>query len=314
MGIGAMLNLPIEEVPERFVEVVVKLKLQQREVRKTMLKIIHNFFQSDVESDKAIMEICEYMCFLNDDSYSSLFFYLIGNVNDVDPKELNLISALFEIINCCVRQKFALPDIENNDFIAQKESCHKKFGNGKTILAIDAMEALVFQVIYTDSKFFSDRQKNRIIEIINNYRGKDGVCGGQIMKMLCKKKKVYKDELTRIKQMLFNAYFLAFIDCLNVVSSHTQRQKNILKSYANNVCNLLCLLNYDEIFIDNAISDNTLQKARLFADQGVKIIENVKNRELMQNFIEYLYYNIEKKCHCNQRNSPMIVESSAATL
>ena len=314
MGMSSVSNLPIEDIPEQFVEIVAKIKLQQRDVRKTMLKIIHNCFQNDVDSDRTIMEICEYMCFLSKDCYRTFFIYLIGTNVDIDNKELNLISAVLEMINCCVMNKFALPDIENNDFIDKQVSCHKKFGNGNTMMAIDAMESLALQTIYSNNNFFNEKQKCRLIEIINNYLGKDGVCGGQVMKMLCKKKKVYKDELTRIQQMTFNAYFIACIDCLNVILCYTQRQKNILRSYANNVCNLLCMLKPEKGFSKNTITENSLQKAKLFVEQGDKMVKNVKNQKLMQNFIEYIYYNIERKRNCSHDNSPTIVKSDVATL
>jgi geranylgeranyl diphosphate synthase type II len=70
-----------------------------------------------------------------------------------------------------------LPAMDDDDLRRGKASCHKKFGEATAILAGDALSIFAFETI-SNSKLRDDL-KVRIISILSQMSGVQGMCGGQ---------------------------------------------------------------------------------------------------------------------------------------
>lgn len=289
-----------QNIPDKFVEITSLLKLHRKNVRKKILKILHqNFNEEDDDSEKLLMEIIEYSIFLDNKYYCSFFTGLLCEMLNINKSESLFIGSIIEMMSSYITMQNAMPDIENDDFICDKLSCHKKFGNANTIIASNSLLPLIFKVISTNDSIKIDKATRcEFIEIISKYSGKDGVCGGQMMKMMLKKRKSYQDELTRINRLKISALFYAGAECVELLSGCNKKKRMFIRNYINNFCNLIYI--YNTINSKTLSKENILSKAELLMEQAVDSIKGIgDNCEKLINFAEYYCYCIEKLLETN---------------
>ena len=303
-------------VPSEFVEISSLLKLHAKEIKKKMLSLIHSNFNEDCEeSQKQIMDILEYSVFLDIDYRRSFFVSILGEALEINKKNTMFIGAIIEMLNSYALIQNAMPEMENDDYINKTASCHKKFGKAQTAIALSALFSLITDSI-TDSAMvkMSDTDRCKLINVISKFSGKDGLNGGQMMKVICKKNnKCSNDTLIRIKKLNINSLFEAGAGCLAVVSKMTNKQKLSVKTYINNLCNIMNI--YDEIKDDNNDGNELLKRSELLMKQGIQSVENItENRTKLVAFIKYCNYCIQRHVENNKTSKPHVVTGDTQQL
>lgn len=91
-----------------------------------------------------------------------------------------------------------LPAMDDDDFRRGKFSCHKAFGEDVAILAGDALSARAFEIIANDKLLDSDT-KIKLIQVLADAVGVNGMIGGQVIDMENESKNdLNNDDLTQM--------------------------------------------------------------------------------------------------------------------
>ena len=304
-----------ENIPNHFIEIASLLKLNQKETHKKMIKLLHQNFDEDCdENEKILMEILEYAVFLGGILHRALFVKILGEMFSISKNQTSIIASIVEMMHVYT---IMLNDIQNNnydDYINDRENCCKKFGKFQTIIASNALNHLLIETISNnDLNKFTDGEKYKIIKIISKYCGKNGICGGQMMKVIINNKKhSTNDENTRIKKLQINSLFNAGAECIEMLAKTTTRQNTAIKNYINNFCHLINLYKNIEDWEIN--KDEILQRADMFAEQGCLSVSKLKNNEKLISFINYNNYCMQNEISKTYRQKPIIIQSDIVNI
>ena len=302
-------NIDNINVPDKFVEITTLLRLHQKNIRKKIVKMIYKSFDEDCEdSKKQIMDIIEYAIFSGGKHYRSFFVELLGRMFNLNLAKTLFVGAIIEMVHHYIIMQNAMPEFENNDYRHNRESCHKKFGNAQTIIASNALYSLIMEIITDDKSVnFSNEIRCQLVKIIAKASGKDGVIGGQMMKLISKTQKTRQDEEVRINKLKMHSLFQAGAECIMLISGVSDKQGKYVKEYINNLCNLISI--YDNVYLDNEDSNLLMARAKLLCNQGVKNAKKIENSDLLIDFIEYNYYCINQLYEKQKNNKPIVVSN-----
>ena len=298
-------------IPDDLIEISSLLKLNRKKVRTNMLKLLNNSFDEDCEdSKKELLEIMRYTVFLGGKYYRSFLISILGEAFDVNKQKITFTSSIIELLHSYILMQNAMPDIENEDYRNNYLTCHKKFGNTKTIIATNALISLIIENI-TNNPLFNNDEKCKIISIITKHNGKDGVSCGQIMKYILKKKDTHtNDEETRIRKLKFDALFNAGFECLSAFKTISETQSRAIKNYINNFCNLTAI--YSSISTGQQNINELIERSKLCCEQATKSVSRIKNNKNLINFIKYIKYDIDKLINSKTISKPVLVNSDLA--
>ena len=296
-----------QNVPVEFVEISSLMKLHIKSVRKKMMRIIHRELNEEQdETGEKIREIMEYAVFLNKRHFRSFFTALLAeSFGLAEDKTIFVVSAIELMYSHYIMQN-AMPDFENDDYIGGKETCHKKFGKDKTIIASNALFSLVFHSISNNDKLTRD-ERCKIISIISKYSGRDGVCGGDMMKVLMKKKKNRNDEIIRMQKLRVKAFYDAGMECVVALAGIDEATAKSLRLYLTSYYSLLEA--YKKISSASSSSEELFEKAKLSAKQAKQQLSRLKiDRKRLVKLIDYTFYLIEQDYKKNNQE-PVVVQS-----
>lgn len=304
-------NIDNQNIPDEFIEITSLLKVHKKNVRKKMLKLLHQNFNEDCEdSKKQLMDIMEYAIFSGGKHYRSFFVELLGKMFDINLAKSLFVGSIIEMMHNYIIMQTAMPELENDDYRHNRESCHKKFGSAQTIVASNTLYSLIMEIITSNGSVkLNNDIRCQIVKIIAKYSGKDGIGGGQMMKLLFKKKQLENDEKTRIRKLKINSLFLAGAECIEIIANVNEKQKQSLKTYISNLCNLMNT--YEEIYKteDEGTINELLNKSKMFCEQGKKSISKIENSNLLVSFLQYNNYCIEKLANEKKQSRPLAVQS-----
>ena len=298
-------------IPDDLIEISSLLKLNRKKVRANMLKLLNNSFDEDCEdSKKELLEVMRYSVFLGGKYYRSFFISILGEAFDINKQKIIFTSSIIELLHCYILMQNAMPDVENEDYRNNHPTCHKKFGNTKTIISANALISLIIENI-TNSQLFNNDEKCKIISIITKHNGKDGVSCGQIMKYILKKKDNHtNDEETRIRKLKFDALFNAGFECLSTFKTISETQSRAIKNYINNFCNLTDI--YRDIHAGKQNINELFERSKLCCKQAIKSVSKIKNNKNLINFIKYIQHDIDKLINSKTISKPVLVNSDLA--
>ena len=301
-------------VPDEFAEITSLLRLHRREVQTKILKLL-DFNEDCEESKKQLMEIIRYAISFGGRHYRSFFVRILGESFEINKPRILFIGAIIEMLHSYILMQNEMPDIENNDYRCDKMTCHRKFGNAKTMIASNALITLIMDLLANNKSVKIDGDTRcKLVSIVTKYSGKDGVSGGQMMNIILKRKQNHsQDEETRIRKLKINSLFNAGAECIEILAGTSVAQNLAIKSYINNICNLINI--YDE-FIKNKEGNlnELLKRAKLFTLQGSASVAKLPNNKNFISFIRYNKYCIEKLLNCGNSSGPVIVQSDIATI
>lgn len=111
-----------------------------------------------------------------------LLVYAAGEALGVDIEQLDSVACAIEIIHAYSLIHDDLPAMDDDDLRRGQPSCHRYFDEATAILAGDALQALAFEVLASDSALSSvpDRQV-AVIQDIARACGSIGMAGGQVL-------------------------------------------------------------------------------------------------------------------------------------
>lgn len=109
-----------------------------------------------------------------------ILVYATANALDIPLSCVDGPACAVELIHVYSLIHDDLPAMDDDDLRRGKPTCHKAFDEATAILAGDAMQALAFQILCTDTAMVSDaRVRLHMIEILARASGSRGMAGGQ---------------------------------------------------------------------------------------------------------------------------------------
>ncbi|MDC0183201.1 polyprenyl synthetase family protein [Nitrosomonadales bacterium] len=180
------------------------IKYHQERVENFMMKFI-----KEETSNSLIHEVCRYASLNGGKRFRALLSYAIGESNQTDKIILDHIAAAIEFIHAYSLIHDDLPSMDNDNLRRGKLTSHIKFDEAQAILAGDALQSIAFQILSTPSFPIENEKKVKIIHILSNAIGVNGMVKGQSLDMENTSKIINKKELQILQNLktglLFNA-------------------------------------------------------------------------------------------------------------
>ncbi len=128
--------------------------------------------------------------------FRPMLMYAAGETLRLEPELLDGPAAAIELIHAYSLIHDDLPAMDDDDLRRGQPTCHKAFDEATAILAGDALQALAFQVLASDSEMTRDpHQRARIIQIVADAIGSRGMAGGQAVDLEAQGRRLSPAEL-----------------------------------------------------------------------------------------------------------------------
>ena len=180
------------------------MKYHQERVENFMMKFI-----KEETSNSLIHKVCRYASLNGGKRFRALLSYAIGESNQTDKVILDHIAAAIEFIHAYSLIHDGLPSMDNDNLRRGKPTSHIKFDEAQAILAGDALQSIAFQILSAPSFPIENEKKVKIIHILSNAIGVNGMVKGQSLDMENTAKIKNKKELQILQNLktglLFNA-------------------------------------------------------------------------------------------------------------
>ena len=109
-----------------------------------------------------------------------LLTYATGQALGIKEEALDAQACAVEFIHVYSLIHDDLPAMDNDDLRRGKPTCHKAFDDATAILAGDALQALAFEILATDSSIQADAAARiKMIQALTRASGSQGMVGGQ---------------------------------------------------------------------------------------------------------------------------------------
>lgn len=109
-----------------------------------------------------------------------LLIYATGLVSGQTPEQLDGPAAAVEMIHVYSLIHDDLPCMDDDDLRRGKATCHKAFDEATAVLAGDALQALAFHVLATDTTMSADAETRlSMVNTLTTAAGSRGMAGGQ---------------------------------------------------------------------------------------------------------------------------------------
>lgn len=143
-------------------------------------EILQDFFKTQKKT--LLKNACEYTLLNGGKRLRSLLIYAIGEDEKILNKfHLDQLALSVELIHAYSLTHDDLPSMDDDALRRGKPSCHIKFNEGQAILAGDALQSLAFQVLSDNNLNIRNDIKIKIINILSQSIGLDGMALGQSM-------------------------------------------------------------------------------------------------------------------------------------
>lgn len=108
-----------------------------------------------------------------------LLVYITGEALGANPADLDAPAAAVELIHAYSLIHDDLPAMDDDDLRRGQPTCHRAFDEGTAILAGDALQALAFAVLASQTNALADATRVRMLTVLADAIGLAGMAGGQ---------------------------------------------------------------------------------------------------------------------------------------
>jgi len=177
-----------------------------------------------------------YSTLSNGKRFRGLLVYASGIAVEAPISRLDAVAAALECIHAYSLIHDDLPAMDDDDLRRGQATAHIEFDEATAILAGDALQALAFELISSESSGLSDAQARRICLNLAQSSGRVGMVGGQMLDIDATDNRLSRSALENLHRRktgaLINAAVICGALCSDTVS---EAQLTKLKQYADNV-------------------------------------------------------------------------------
>jgi len=203
------------------------IKTYQQRITKALTKILPN------DQKNNLHQAMRYSVLNGGKRLRPILVYAVGLILKGSPGTLDTPACAVELIHCYSLIHDDLPAMDNSDLRRGKPSCHKAFEEATAILAGDALQALSFDILSRNNKYFSCEQQKQMMSTLSQACTK--MAEGQMLD-ITHAKQISLTELTHINTLKTGALIEASIK-LGIIAANCQNKKiaNALSAYAQNI-------------------------------------------------------------------------------
>ncbi|MEN9782410.1 MAG: hypothetical protein RL208_560 [Pseudomonadota bacterium] len=266
------------------------------------IDLILSFNKEDDDFNQHLIEVMRYAVLSGGRRYRSFFLLLLGELYNINKKDLFTLGAVIEMIHAHLIMQDDLPSMDNDDYRNEKLTCHKKYGENETLLATNALLTTSFEVL-SDEKYLTSIPSNirsKIIKIISKYSGKNGIIGGQYMSIAFKKQEPSEHEITRFRKLKSSSLFIACAEIAAGIQSLDAVSKRNLVNIAN-LIGILTTLYHDITKWQTNITtqqcsqiQDRILEAKLLTEQNIQLLNTQHKKTNLESFIKFCLYKIEE--------------------
>lgn len=209
-------------------EIKLLLKEYAKEVDKTLEEIM------DIENNaisRTLVKSMKYTLFSGGKRIRPILTRMVAEMIDGDLKASLKIGAAIELIHSYSLIHDDLPSMDDDDYRRGKLTNHKVFGEGIAILAGDGLLTYAFNIL---SKLSLQPEKViRIIQLISDSAGYNGMVGGQVMDLEAEGKKLDINALREIHSAKTGALFRCSILAGALCGQVDNKEFNSLEIFSN---------------------------------------------------------------------------------
>ncbi len=161
--------------------------------------ILPAYLPDPSKAPRCLYEAMHYSATAGGKRIRPLFVYASGRVLGMEESQLDAIAVAIEFIHTYSLIHDDLPSMDDDDLRRGQPSCHRKFDEATAILAGDALQALAFEILATDSalRTFPERQTAVILGLARAC-GAGGMAGGQVLDLASIGAQLTQDQLEDI--------------------------------------------------------------------------------------------------------------------
>ncbi|MES2218711.1 MAG: farnesyl diphosphate synthase [Pseudomonadota bacterium] len=141
------------------------------------------YLKEPVAAAPLLQEAITYAVFNGGKRIRPLLVYATGLALGTPLENLDPAAAAVELMHAYSLVHDDLPAMDNADTRRGKPSCHKVYGEAVAILAGDALQSLAFQVIIAQPAQILPHQRLKMLGILSEASGLNGMAGGQALDM-----------------------------------------------------------------------------------------------------------------------------------
>jgi len=185
--------------------------------------------------------------------------YAAGKALNVDAEQLDACACAVEIIHAYSLIHDDLPAMDDDDLRRGKPTCHKAYDDATAILAGDALQALAFEILTSDSALqTSTGNRLEMIKLLAQASGSNGMAGGQAIDLAAVGQSLKLEELENMHLLKTGALIRASVLLGAMCSPNAQASKlEALDTYA--YCVGLAFQIHDDV-LDVTADTETLGK------------------------------------------------------
>lgn len=162
-------------------------------------------------SCKTLLESMRYSTLNGGKRIRPLFTIAAGLLSNANENVTMAIGSALELIHCFSLIHDDLPIMDNDSLRRGKPTNHIVYGDAVALLAGDALHALCFEILSNEQLDINPQAKLRIISLVSNAIGLQGMVGGQTIDWLSTDKKLSLSELQEMHLLKTGALLRAAI-------------------------------------------------------------------------------------------------------
>tara|TARA_B100001250_G_scaffold404002_1_gene419304 strand:- start:616 stop:1485 length:870 start_codon:yes stop_codon:yes gene_type:complete len=123
----------------------------------------------------------------------------VGKIFKLNYRNLIKIGAAVECIHAYSLIHDDLPCMDNDNLRRGKLSAHKKFGESTAILAGNSLLTAAFEILSQTSLKLKYKTKVKLVNLISESSGHDGIAGGQYLDLNYERKKISLNKIIKMQ-------------------------------------------------------------------------------------------------------------------
>jgi len=215
--------------PEAFAE---RLEHYRRRVDQKLADILG----ADHEVPDRLLDAMRYSVLGGGKRVRPLLVYASGELVGAAEDALDPVAAAVELIHAYSLVHDDLPAMDDDDLRRGRPTTHRQFDEATAILAGDALQALAFEVLATDSKLAGRPETQvKMLAWLTRAAGPAGMVGGQALDMEAEGRRVDERGLERIHRGKTGALIRASIMMPSELGDLSEEQRANLDVFARDI-------------------------------------------------------------------------------
>ncbi|MEN9432875.1 MAG: hypothetical protein RLZZ422_464 [Pseudomonadota bacterium] len=162
-----------------------------------------------------------------------MLVYATGQALGQAPEVLDAAASAIECIHVYSLIHDDLPAMDDDDLRRGQPTCHKAYDEATAILAADALQALAFELLATDSPTLTTLQRIQMIQVLAQASGSQGMVGGQAIDLAAVGRVLTEAELELMHRYKTGALIRASVKMAAKGANATPEQEHNLDHYAD---------------------------------------------------------------------------------